>query len=66
MMLMVIVIIIIININFISTESALRLPTTYDNHPIPSHPTVQHIALNHLNRPKIDLSRPPMTSNDLQ
>ena len=24
---------------FISTEGALRLPTTYDNHPIPSKPT---------------------------
>ena len=59
MMLMMIVITIIINKNLISTEGALRLPTNYDNHPIPSHsshPTVQHIALNHLNRPKIDLS----------
>ena len=29
-------------IDFISTEGALRLPTTYDNHsnPIPSHPSV--------------------------
>ena len=24
--------------NIIRTEGALRLPTTYDNHPIPSHP----------------------------
>ena len=52
----------------ISTEGALRLPTTYDNHepiqPIPSLSSVRHIALNELNRPKIDLSWPPMTSND--
>ena len=34
--------------------------------PTPSHPSVCHIALNELNRPKIDLSRPPMTSNDYQ
>ena len=33
-------------------------------HPIhQSHP-IRHIALNEINRPKIDLSRPPMTSND--
>ena len=50
----------------ISTEGALRLPTTSDNHPILPIPFVQHIALNQLNRPKIDLSRPPMTSNYLQ
>ena len=48
----------------ISTEGALRLPTTYDNHPIClSHPVLQ-IALNELNRPKIDLNQPSMTSND--
>ena len=26
---------------FISTEGALRLPTTYDDHPIPSHPSTK-------------------------
>ena len=26
----------------------------------------RHIALNELNRPEIDLSRPPMTTNDYQ
>ena len=26
----------------ISTEGTLRLPTTYDNHPIPSHPNPSH------------------------
>ena len=52
----------------ISTEGALILPTTYDNHPIQSHPipSVRHIPLNELNWPKIDLSRPPMTSNDVK
>ena len=52
---------------FISTKGALRLPTTYNNHPIPSyptHPTHPQSLLNHLNRPWIDLSRPPMPSND--
>ena len=40
---------------FIRTEGALRLPTTYDNHPIqPTHPIQQS-----------DLSRPPMTTNAL-
>ena len=42
----------------ISTKGALRLPTTYDNHPS-IHP-IRHIALNELNRPKIDVIRPPM------
>ena len=41
---------------FISTEGALRLPTTSDNHPIQPIQPVRHIALNELNRPKIDLS----------
>ena len=53
--------------HLICTEGALWLPTTYDNHPIqqcPSDP-VWHIALNELNRPKIDLSQPSMTSNAL-
>ena len=52
---------------FINTEGALRLPTTYDHpiQPIPSHP-VWYKALNELNRPKIDLCRPSMTSNDYQ
>ena len=44
--------------NIISTEGALRITMTFDNHPIPS---VRHIALNELNRPNIDLSRPKMT-----
>ena len=43
----------------ISTEGALRLSMTYDNHPIPSihpsHPSVTK-PLNHQNRPQIDLS----------
>ena len=47
--------IIIIIITIISTESALKRPMTYDNQSHPSHP-VRHIALNELNRPKIDLS----------
>ena len=52
--------------SLISTEGALRLPTTYDNQ---SHP---QSLFNHLNRPWIDLSQPPITpmtftaSNDLQ
>ena len=50
------------NTYLVSTEVALKLPTTYANHP--THPSVQHIALNELNRPKIDLSQPSMTSND--
>ena len=37
----------------ISTKCPLRKPITYENHPIPS---VRHMALNELNRPKIDLS----------
>ena len=47
-----------------STEGALRLPTTIDNHP--SHPSIRPSVTkppNHLKRPWIDLSRPPMTSN---
>ena len=49
---------------FIGTEVALRIPMTYDNHPIhPSIPSVHPQSLfNHLNKPWIDLSRPPMTS----
>ena len=43
----------------ISTEGALRLSMTYDNHPIPSihpsHPSVTK-PLNHQKRPHIDLS----------
>ena len=49
----------------ISTGGAHRRPMTYDNHPIPSHP-IRHIALNELNRPKIDLSRPSMTYDELR
>ena len=36
-------------------EGALKIPMAYDNHPI------RHIALNELNRPKIELNRPLMT-----
>ena len=43
-------------LSVISTEGALR-PSI---HPIPKS------LFNHLKRPWIDLSRPPMTSNDLQ
>ena len=58
---------IIILFSIISTEGALIIPMTYDNHPIPSiHPVHPQSLLNHLNRPWIDLSWPPMTSNDLQ
>ena len=54
-------------IYLISTEGALRLPTTYDNQPTqqtqpnPIRPTY---SSDELNRPKIDVSLPPMTSND--
>ena len=45
----------------IGTEGALKRPMTYDNdpsiHPIPSHP---QSIFNRLDRPRIDLSRPPM------
>ena len=44
----------------ISTEGALRRPMTFDKHPFLSHP-IRHIALNELNRPKIDLSQHKMT-----
>ena len=48
----------------INTVGPLRLPTTYDYHPyhpsIPSHPIPQSL-FDYLNRPWIDLSRPPMT-----
>ena len=53
-------------ISLIRTEGALRLPTTYNNKSHPIRPSVGHIALNELNRPKIDLSRPQITSNDYQ
>ena len=38
----------------ISTESALRRPLTYDNHPIPTKP------LNELRKPHMIPGRPPM------
>ena len=46
------------SLSVISTEGALRLPMTYDNHPPRSHPThpIPQSLLNHLNRPWIDLS----------
>ena len=50
-----------------STEGALRLPTTIDNHP--SHPSIRPSVTKppiHLKWPWIDLSRPPMTSNYLK
>ena len=50
----------IIIILIISTEGALRLPTTHENNPTQPHP-VRHIALNELKRPKIDLSPFSMT-----
>ena len=50
------------------TEGALRLPMTYDNRPNPFHliPSNPQSFFNNFNRPWIDLSQPPMTSNDLQ
>ena len=44
----------------ISTRGSLRLPTTSYNHP--SHPTRPTYSSEELNRPKIDLSRPSMTT----
>ena len=49
---------------FISIEGAQshRIHKTYDNHSShPSIPPVRHIALNELDRPKIDLIRSKMT-----
>ena len=52
-------------LSFISTEGALGLPTTKQW--LPSHQSqpnpISQSLFNHLNRPWIDLSRPPMTSN---
>ena len=51
----------------ISIEGAHRLPTTYDKYPSQSHLSIHPQNLfNQLNRPWIDMSRPPMASNDLQ
>ena len=47
-------------IAFTSIEGALRIPMIYYNHPIPCRSTLFH----HLYGPWIDLSRPPMTSNN--
>ena len=49
----------IISVVVISTEGALRLPTTYDNHLSESHPSqpMPQSLFNHLNRPWIDLTR---------
>ena len=49
----------IISVLVISTEGALRLPTTYDNHLSESHPSqpMPQSLFNHLNRPWIDLTR---------
>ena len=57
-----------LNTQVISTEGALRLPTTYDKHPIQPNSIqhVWHIALNELNRPMIGLSQPSITFNDYQ
>ena len=43
-------------------EGALRILITYDNHPNPIHPILSNpqSLFNHLNRPWIDLSRPPI------
>ena len=49
------------NIIVISTEGALRLPTTYDNHPSQSHPFTKPLQYS-----KQALDWPPMTTNDLQ
>ena len=52
------------NNGFFGTEGALSRPMTYDNHTIrshPNHPSHPTLALNELNRPYIDLSRPSMT-----
>ena len=54
------------NHEIISIEGALRRPLIYDNQSHPIYLSIRHIALNELNRPKIDLSRPSMTSNDYQ
>ena len=54
--------------SFISTEVALRIPMTYDCHPIPSHPTYKAslIILAGIGLTWVDLQWSPMTSNDLQ
>ena len=46
--------------NLIGIEGALRRPMTYDKQSHPIHLSIRHIALNELNRPKIDLSQPSM------
>ena len=53
--------------DIISTEGALRLPTTYDNHPIPSHPShpSTYIIEDDISR-LINLSRPPMTKDEIR
>ena len=45
-------------ISLFSTEGALRIPTTYDNHSIQPKPIYPQSLFYHLNRPRIDLSRP--------
>ena len=52
---------------FIGTKGALRLPTTYDIHPIPFHPSIHKasfIIWTGLGLIWVDLQWPPMTSND--
>ena len=58
-----------LNVEVIGTEVALRLPTTYDNNPIPSHPPHPQSLFNHLRGLgliEVDLQWPPMTTNDYQ
>ena len=49
------------SLSIISTGGALRRPMTYDKQSHPIHRSIWHVALNELERPKIDLSRPSMT-----
>ena len=54
---------------FIGTEGALRLPTTYDIHPIPFHPSIHKasfIIWTGLGLIWVDLQWPPMTTNSYQ
>ena len=54
---------------FIGTKGALRLPTTYDIHPIPFHPSIHKasfIIWTGLGLIWVDLQWPPMTTNSYQ
>ena len=56
--------------SLISTEGALRLPTTYDNHPMPSvHPSIPTYSCEEdlsIESNLINLINLPMTTNDYQ